>query len=86
MAYQQRLDVYAHNTANLQTENFRPQESRFQENNPGVSAQITQSLSTENVIENNLVGSIATQSVYTANLSMLKVQDSLLGTLLDIKA
>ena len=87
-AAQTRLDASAHNIANLSTQNFTRQEVRQSDAaNGGVSVSLTSSSAgAGNNLEADMVEQIQSKSIYQANLSVLKANNDMMGTLIDIKA
>jgi flagellar basal body rod protein FlgC len=91
-ANQARLDVAAHNLANLSTAQFRRQEV-VQQTHPhsGVQVQLrTAAASVPGVTETQVTQDLVDQHTalyhFEANLRSLRTQDSVLGALLDISA
>jgi flagellar basal-body rod protein FlgC len=87
-AAQTRLDVAGHNIANLSTHNFTRQEVRQSDSvNGGVSVSLTSSSAgAGNNLEADMVEQLQSKSLYQANLSVLKANNDMMGTLIDIKA
>ncbi|WP_028101069.1 flagellar basal body protein [Pseudoduganella violaceinigra] len=97
-ANQQALGVEAHNVANLATQNFQPQQAKFQETQGGTS--VTISTAARNLSAADTAGaapsgtdpasSITNSLVYKANFDLsakvVQAADERIGTLLDIKA
>ncbi len=87
-AAQLRLDVSAHNVANMNTPGFRRQ-AVTQEAVPesaGVRASV-QSEGQEGVaLEQEVVEQMSATYAFKANLQTIKTQDAMMGSLLDIKA
>jgi flagellar hook protein FlgE len=100
-ANQQALNVEAHNVANLNTQNFQPQQARFQESAPaGSGTQVTISSAAQGLARadgatatpsgTDAASSITNSLVYKAGFQlsakMIQAEDERIGTLLDIKA
>ena len=87
-AAQARLDVSAHNIANLGTQNFTRQETRQSDSvNGGVNVSLVSgSASVGNNLEADMVEQFQSKSLYQANLTVLKASNDMIGTLIDIKA
>lgn len=87
-ATQTRLDVSAHNIANLSTQNFTRQEVKQSDSfNGGVNVTLaSSSANADNNLETEMVEQLQSKSTYMANLSVFKTNNELMGTLLNIKA
>ena len=100
-ANQQALKVEAHNVANLNTQNFQPQQVSFQESAPADSGtQVTISGAAQGLSRadgstgtpsgTDAASSITNSLVYKAGFQlsakMIQAEDERMGTLLDIKA
>ncbi len=87
-AAQTQLDVAGHNIANLGTQNFTRQEVVQSESaNGGVSVSLASSTAgAGNNLEADIVEQLQSKSLYQANLSVLKANIDMMGTLVDIKA
>jgi flagellar hook protein FlgE len=91
-AAQQRLDSHAHNIANAQTPGFQRQ-TVLQTAQPGGGVDTTlgrepaptPELAGAGLID-DVVGQRASLYSFAANLKTVQTQDTLLGTLLDVKA
>jgi flagellar hook-associated protein FlgK len=86
-AAQLRLDSAAHNVANAQTPGFRRQQV-VQQAQPegGVQAEIAAQPRTGGSLEADAVEQMSASYAYQANLRTVKVQDQVLGSLLDAVA
>lgn len=87
-AAQTRLDVAGHNIANLSTQDFTRQEVQQSDSvNGGVNVSLTSSSAgSGNNLEADMVEQLQSKSLYQANLSVLKANIAMMGTLIDIKA
>lgn len=87
-AAQTRLDASAHNIANLSTQDFTRQEVQQSDSvNGGVKVSLTSSSAgAGNNLEADMVEQLQSKSLYQANLSVLKANIAMMGTLIDIKA
>ncbi|MDH3460448.1 MAG: flagellar basal body protein [Burkholderiaceae bacterium] len=82
-----RMDVAAHNIANLQTPGFRRQQVLQQADaDGGVTAQLRQAEQAGNSLETDVVDQFATGYTFVANLRVIQGSQTMLGTLLDMKA
>lgn len=86
-AAQLRLDSAAHNVANLQTPGFRRQQV-LQQAQPegGVQAEIAAERQAGGSLEADVVEQRSAAYSFQANLRTVKVQDEVLGSLLDAVA
>jgi flagellar hook protein FlgE len=86
-AAQLRLDSAAHNVANAQTPGFRRQQV-LQQAQPegGVQAEIAAQRQAGGSLEADAVEQMSASYTYQANLRTVKVQDEVLGSLLDAVA
>jgi flagellar basal body rod protein FlgC len=86
-AAQTRLQVAAHNIANLSTPDFRRQEvTQNALAGGGTRAVIGRADSTGSSLEADMVQQLLAKNSFLANLSVLKVSNETLGSLLDIFA
>lgn len=84
---QQRLQVSAHNIANLATEGFAPQRVvGTARPGGGVESQLQTGEASGTDLVTEVVEQFAASYAYRANLVTLQRADSLLGTLLDVRA
>ncbi len=85
-AAQERLRASAHNAANLQTRDFRPEQVELSSlPEGGVQAQVQRSQQTQVSAERELVEQRSATYTYVANLRVLQTQIRAEGSLLDIK-
>ena len=82
-----RMEVSAHNTANLNTENARAQRVRQSErpDQGGTTADVEQTDSPPELLEET-VGQMTTAHYLKANAKALRTQDEMLGTMIDLIA
>lgn len=81
------LDSAAHNVANIDTPDFRRQQTLQQRLEPvGVQASVTQSDTTGSALEADRVEQMAASYSFQANLGVIKTDDRMLGRLIDLKA
>ena len=88
-----RLDVAAHNIANVQTPDIRREVVLQQtvgtgqgQEQPGVIVSIGKSAEVGADLAKDLVDSMQASATYQANLRGLRTQNELMGSLLDIRA
>ena len=94
-ANRQALDIQANNVANVNTQNFRPQQASFQESVPAGSG-VTLSAAGRGLAAadgssgTDLASSITNSLVYEAGFKLsakvVQAADQNLGTLIDLKA
>ena len=93
-AYSSALDSSAHNVANALTSGFTPQQVSFQEQSAGGvianiskegSALFAQEASGTN-LENEVVQSLQFKAGFELSAKIIKTNDEVLGTLINIKA
>lgn len=87
-AAQTRMQVAAHNIANMNTQNFAPQEVA-QSSAPGGG--VTTSVSTSpnatgSNLETDMVQQLMAKHSFMANVAVFKSHNEMLGSLLDIRA
>jgi flagellar hook protein FlgE len=81
------LATSAHNIANNLTPGFRRQSvARHASEGGGVSAEVVQADAVGESLAEDIVTQMSASYAYKANLKLLKTQDELLGSLLDLKA
>jgi len=81
------LATSAHNIANTQTPGFRRQGvARQAIEGGGVSATVTQATAPGESLAEDIVTQMSASYAFKANLKVLKTQDEVLGSLLDIRA
>lgn len=86
-AAQTRLQVSAHNIANLNTQNFTRQEViQSSATAGGTLAAISRADSPGNSLETDMVQQLQAKNIYLANLSVFKTSNAMIGTLLDTSA
>lgn len=87
-AAQTRLQVSAHNIANLNTQDFTRQEvAQSTASGGGTFAAVRSSASgVGNSLETDMVQQLQAKNTFLANLSVFRTSDAMLGTLLDISA
>jgi flagellar hook protein FlgE len=87
-AAQTRLDASAHNIANQQTEGFQPLEvQQSTQQGGGVSSQVERSSSGAGPsLEDDVVAQLQAKNSFLANLNVFKTNDSMMGSLLNIRA
>ena len=86
-ASQARLDVSAHNVANVATPNFRPQEVvQSQQAGGGVQAEVRTSDAQETRLEQELVEQHVALYNFQANVLSVKTSGAVVGSLLDCTA
>lgn len=84
---QMRLDASAHNIANTQTEDFRPQQVVQTESaGGGVDTSVTRASQAGESLEADVVAQLQAKNTFLANLSVFRTGDQMLGSLLDTKA
>jgi flagellar hook protein FlgE len=81
------LSTSAHNIANLQTTGFRRQITQQQEQaGGGVSVTLSRAAEPGDALAEDIVQQMSASYSFKANLLTLKTHDSMLGSLLDLKA
>lgn len=87
-AAETRLQVSAHNIANLNTQDFTRQEVIQSTTTGGGTQAVVKSSSggIGNKLEVDLVQQVQSSNTYLANLSVFKTSNDMIGTLLNIKA
>jgi len=82
-----RLDSAAHNVANIDTPDFRRQQTLQQTLEPaGVQTGVTQSDTMGSALESDMVEQIAASYSFKANLGVIRTEDRMMGSLIDLKA
>ena len=91
-SHQTMMNTSANNVANLNTDGFRPSDTRIS-NSDGSSPQASTRLSadtgstrSQTDVAKELTDQIIAQDVTAVNVSSMKTQDEMLGSLLDVKA
>ena len=90
-AHQTMLNNSAHNVANVNTDKFIPSSTVIADNNGSVSASSrkaddTHSQRSQTDLAKEFTDQIITEKATSVNVSSIKTQDEMFGTLLDIKA
>jgi flagellar hook protein FlgE len=89
-AAQRRLDVAAHNIANMNTDNFRALEVVQQtQEGGGVSTSVRQSSAAQpagDTLANDFVEQMVATYAFKANLLTIQTEQRMLGTVIDIEA
>ncbi|MDA7816813.1 flagellar basal body protein [Sulfurimonas sp.] len=90
-AHQTMLNTSANNIANVNTDKFRPNDTRIVENQNSVTAYNTKvddsgSTKSQTDLAKEIPDQIVAQDATSVNVSAIKTQDEMFGTLLDIKA
>lgn len=90
-AHQTMLNANANNVANVNTDGFRPSDTRMSENSGSVSANVrltddNGSSRSQTDLAKEIPNQIIAQDVTAVNVQAIKTQDEMLGSLLDIKA
>jgi len=81
------LDSAAHNIANIDTPDFRRQQTLQQTLEPaGVQTSVTQSDTTGSALETDRVEQMAASYSFQANLGVIQTEDRMMGKLIDLKA
>lgn len=82
-----RLDTAAHNVANIETPDFRRQQTLQRTLEPvGVATSVTQSDTMGAALERDLVDQQAASYEYMAALGVIRTENRMMGSLLDEKA
>jgi flagellar hook protein FlgE len=91
-AHQQMMNVNANNVANVNTDRFVPSDTRMSEGNGGSviantrAATDTGSQKSQTDLAKELPDQVVVSGATAANVTAIKTQDEMLGSLLDIKA
>jgi len=90
-AHQTMLNTSANNIANVNTDGFKPSDTRISENGNSVSAYNVKaddngSLHSQTDLSKEMPDQIIAQNATAFNVAAIKTQDEIFGTLLDIKA
>ena len=90
-AHQTMLNTSANNIANVNSDGFRPSDTRISDNSKSVSASNTVaddngSTKSQTDLAKEIPDQMVAQDATAANVSAIKTQDEMFGTLLDIKA
>lgn len=82
-----RLDAAGSNITNSQTPGYRPQSvSQTEPAEGGVSASVERVVEPDNNLAQDIVDQMSASYSFKANLRVVKTQDEMLGTLLDLRA
>lgn len=90
-AHQSMMNTNANNIANVNTERFVPSDTRMSSNNGSVTANTrmadnTDSTKSKTDLAKEIPDQMIVQGTTAANVTSIKTQDEMLGSLLDIKA
>lgn len=90
-AHQTMLNTTGNNVANVNTDGFRPSETRMTDNSKSVSASNviaddSGSARSQTDLAKEIPDQIIAQDATAVNVSAIKTQDEMFGTLLDIRA
>lgn len=90
-AHQTMLNTTANNVANVNTDSFSPSDTRITEGKKSVTAHNVKaddsgSLKSQTDLAKEIPDQIIAQDATSFNVSAIKTQDEMFGTLLDIKA
>ncbi len=87
-AAETRLQVAAHNIANLQTEDFHREEvdQQARPDRGGVQTSVGRATQAGPALEQDVVDQLAAKNAFLANLAVFRTGDKMLGALVDSKA
>ncbi len=90
-SHQRMMNVNANNVANVNTDGFVPSDTRMSSSQGSVTANTRQaddngSLKSQTNLSKEIPDQIIVQNVTAANVSAIKTQDEMLGSLIDMKA
>ena len=90
-AHQTMLNVNANNVANVNTDGFRPSDTRMSDDTNSVSADVrltddNGSTTSQTDLSKEIPDQIIAQDATAVNVTAIRTQDEMLGTLLDMKA
>ena len=90
-AHQTMLNVNANNVANVNTDGFRPSDTRMSDDTNSVSANVrladdNGSDKSQTDLAKELPDQIIAQDAVAVNVSAIRTRDEMMGTLLDMKA
>lgn len=90
-AHQKMLDVNANNVSNVNTDGFVPSDTRMSEGKNSVTPNIRKaddsgSKTSQTDLAKELPDQIVAQDAAAVNVTAIKTQDEMFGSLLDIKA
>ena len=84
-AAQTRLQVSAHNIANLGTDGFRRQQVvQSDSTSGGASVSLSRAPDAGSSMEADMVGLLQAKSAFLANLAVFRASDRMMGSLLDV--
>lgn len=89
MAHQTMMNTNANNVANVNTDGFKPSDTRMSDDGNSVSAHNVKaddngSTKSQTDLAKEIPDQIIAQDAVAANVSAIKTQDQMLGSLLDI--
>ena len=90
-AHQTMLDVDANNVANVNTDGFRPSNTKMSDDTNSVSANVRQadnngSNKSQTNLAKELPDQIIAQDAVAINIEAIRTHNEMMGTLLDMKA
>ncbi len=90
-AHQTMMNTTAHNVANVNTDGFVPSDTRMSSSGNSIVAQTAQadddgSLKSQTDLSKEITDQIIAGDVTAVNATVIRTQDDMLGTLLDMKA
>ncbi len=90
-AHQSMMNTNANNIANVNTDRFTPSDTRMSSNNGSVTANARMSddsgsMRSQTDLAKEIPDQMIVQGATAANVTSIKTQDEMLGSLLDIKA
>lgn len=90
-AHQTMMNTNANNVANVNTDSFKPSDTRMSDDGNSVTANNvkaddTGSLKSQTDLAKEIPDQIIAQDATAANVAAIKTQDEMFGSLLDIKA
>lgn len=86
-AAQARLGASAHNVANAQTPGFKRETATLQASpQGGVVVNISQAAQAGSDLTQDVVDQMSAKNAFMANVQVLKTADTLMGSLLDVRA
>ena len=90
-AHQTMLNVNANNVANVNTDGFRPSDTRMSDDTNSVSTNVrladdNGSAKSQTDLAKELPDQIIAQDAVAVNVSAIRTRDEMMGTLLDMKA
>lgn len=84
-AAQARMEVLAHNIANLGTDGFRLQQVvQATSTSGGANVSLSQAPDAGNSMETDMVGLLKAKNAFLANLAVFRTGDHMMGALLDV--